>query len=87
MIVFQVILSIIGAMQSFDIPVMLAGGTQSSAPGGTDRAGLTALVLIYWTAFKYTNFGYAAALAVGLFILIIAFTLVYNRFQGRNPTE
>ncbi len=86
-IVFQVILSIIGAMQSFDIPVMLAGGTQSSAPGGTDRAGLTALVLIYWTAFKYTNFGYAAALAVALFILIIAFTLIYNRFQGRNPTE
>jgi cellobiose transport system permease protein len=86
-ILFQVILSIIGAMQIFDIPVLLAGGTQSSAPGGTDRAGLTALVLIYWTAFKYTNFGYAAALAVALFILIIAFTVIYNRFQGRNPTE
>jgi ABC-type sugar transport system permease subunit len=74
-------------MQSFDIPVMLAGGTQSSAPGGTDRAGLTALILIYWTAFKYTNFGYAAALAIALFVLIIVFTFVYNRFQGRNPTE
>jgi ABC-type spermidine/putrescine transport system permease subunit I len=81
------ILSIIGAMQTFDIPVMLAGGTQSSAPGGTDRAGLTALILIYWTAFKYTSFGYAAAMAVGLFVLIIMFTYVYNRFQGRNPTE
>jgi ABC-type sugar transport system permease subunit len=86
-IVFQVILSIIGAMQSFDIPVMLAGGTQSSAPGGTDRSGLTALVLIYWTAFKYTNFGYASAMAFGLFILIISFTIIYNRFQGSNPTE
>ena len=86
-IVFQVILSIIGAMQSFDIPVMLAGGTQSSAPGGTDRAGLTGVVLIYWTAFKYTSFGYASAMAFTLFILIIGFTLIYNRFQGRNPTE
>jgi ABC-type sugar transport system permease subunit len=86
-IVFQVILSIIGAMQNFDIPVMLAGGTQSSAPGGTDRAGLTAAVLIYWTAFKYTTFGYAAAMSFALFILIIAFTFVYNRVQGRNPTE
>jgi len=86
-IVFQVILSIIGAMQIFDIPVLLAGGTQSSAPGGTDRSGLTALVLIYWTAFKYTTFRYAAAMAVGLFILIIIFTFIYNRFQGRNPTE
>jgi ABC-type sugar transport system permease subunit len=86
-IVFQVILSIIGAMQNFDIPVMLAGGTQSSAPGGTDRSGLTAAVLIYWTAFKYTNFGYAAAMSFGLFMLIILFTFVYNRVQGRNPTE
>ncbi len=86
-IVFQVILSIIGAMQAFDIPVMLAGGTQSSAPGGTDRAGLTGVVLIYWTAFKYTSFGYASAMAFTLFIMIIGFTLIYNRFQGRNPTE
>jgi len=86
-IVFQVILSIIGAMQIFDIPVLLAGGTQSSAPGGTDRAGLTGVVLIYWTAFKYSNFGYATAMAFTLFIMIIAFTLIYNRFQGRNPTE
>ncbi|HJZ48170.1 MAG TPA: sugar ABC transporter permease [Roseiflexaceae bacterium] len=87
-IVFQVILSIIGAMQNFDIPVMLTvGGTQASAPGGTDRSGLTALVLIYWTAFKYTNFGYGAAMAVGLFILIVLFSYMYNRFQGRNLTE
>ncbi len=86
-IVFQVILSIIGAMQNFDIPVILAGGTQSSAPGGTDRAGLTTVMLIYWTAFKYTNFGYAAAMAFVLFILIIAFSYLYNRSQGRNPTE
>jgi cellobiose transport system permease protein len=86
-IVFQVILSIIGAMQSFDIPVMLAGGTQSSSPGGTDRAGLTAMVLIYWTAFKYTEFGYASAMSFVLFFLIIAFSFMYNRSQGRNPTE
>lgn len=86
-ILFQVILSIIGAMQTFDIPVMLAGGTQSSAPGGTGRAGLVAQVLLYWTAFKYTQFGYAAAMAFVLFILIVAFSLSYNRWQGRNPTD
>jgi ABC-type sugar transport system permease subunit len=86
-ILFQVILSIIGAMQTFDLPVMLAGGTQSSAPGGTDRAGLVAAVLLYWTAFKYTEFGYAAAMSFVLFFLIITFSYTYNRFQGRNPTE
>ncbi len=86
-ILFQVILSIIGAMQNFDIPVMLAGGTQSSAPGGTDRAGLVAMVQLYWTAFKYTEFGYAAAMAFMLFILILIFSFMYNWWQGRNPTD
>jgi ABC-type sugar transport system permease subunit len=86
-ILFQVILSIIGAMQTFDIPVMLAGGTQSSAPGGTGRAGLVTMVLIYWSAFKYTQFGYASAMAFILFVLIVIFSFLYNRWQGGNPTS
>lgn len=86
-ILFQVVLAIIGAMQTFDIPVMLAGGTQSSAPGGTGRAGLVSMVLIYWTAFKYTQFGYAAAMAFILFVLIVIFSLSYNKWQGGNPTD
>jgi len=86
-ILFQVILSIIGAMQNFDVPVMLAGGTQSSAPGGTGRAGLVSMVLIYWTAFKYTQFGYASAMAFVLFALIVIFSFSYNRWQGRNPVD
>lgn len=86
-ILFQVVLSIIGAMQTFDIPVMLAGGTQSSAPGGTDRSGLVAMINIYWTAFKYTEFGMAAAMSFVLFFLIIIFSYAYNRWQGQNPTD
>ncbi len=86
-IVFQVILSIIGAMQNFDIPTMLAGGTQSSSPGGTDRTGMTTMMLIFFNAFKYTQFGYASAMSFMLFALIIVFTLVYNRAQKSNLTE
>jgi len=86
-ILFQVVLAIIGSMQTFDIPVMLAGGTQSSAPGGTGRAGLVSMVLIYWTAFKYQQFGYAAAMAFILFVLIVIFSLSYNKWQGGNPTD
>lgn len=86
-IVFQVILSIIGAMQNFDIPTMLAGGTQSSTPGGTDRAGMTSMMLIFFTAFKYTQFGYASAMSFMLFALIIIFTIIYNRAQKSNLTE
>jgi ABC-type sugar transport system permease subunit len=91
-ILFQVVTSIIGAMQNFDIPVMLAGGTQSSSPGGTDRAGLTAMMQIYWSAFKYntgskSGFGYASAMSFILFFIIVIFSYTYNRWRGQNPTE
>lgn len=91
-ILFQVVTSIIGAMQNFDIPVMLAGGTQSSAPGGTDRAGLTAMMQLYWSAFKYntgskSGFGYASAMSFILFFMIVIFSYTYNRWRGQNPTE
>lgn len=91
-ILFQVVTSIIGAMQNFDIPVMLAGGTQSSSPGGTDRAGLTAMMQVYWSAFKYntgskSGFGYASAMSFILFFIIVIFSYTYNRWRGQNPTE
>ena len=91
-ILFQVVTSIIGAMQNFDVPVMLAGGTQSSAPGGTDRAGLTAMMQLYWSAFKYntgskSGFGYASAMSFVLFFIIMIFSYTYNRWRGQNPTE
>lgn len=91
-ILFQVVTSIIGAMQNFDIPVMLAGGTQSSAPGGTDHAGLTAMMHLYWSAFKYntgskSGFGYASAMSFVLFLIIVVFSYTYNRANGQNPTE
>lgn len=83
-ITFTVILSIIGALQLFEEPLMLAGGTASTSPGGTDRAALTTLVYMYSTAFQYLNFGYAAAMSVALFIIIVVFSFVYYRFLGRE---
>ena len=66
---------------------MLCGGTSSSSPGCTDRAGLTVLVYLYATAFNYLEFGYAAAMSVGLFVVIVIFSFVYMRFLGRNLTD
>jgi ABC-type sugar transport system permease subunit len=86
-ITFTVILSIIGALQLFDEPLMLAGGTASSSPGGTDRAGLTVLVNMYANAFIYVRFGYAAAMSVALFIVIVIFSYLYNRYLGQSTTD
>jgi ABC-type sugar transport system permease subunit len=83
-ITFTVILSIIGALQLFEEPLMLAGGTQTTAPGGTDRAGLTVLVYLYSQAFQFLNFGYAAAMSVALFVVIVLFSFVYYRTVGRE---
>ncbi len=85
-ITFTVILSIIGGLQLFEEPLMLAGGTSSSSPGGTDRAGLTVMVNLYANAFVYVQFGYAAAMSVALFVVIIIFSFLYNRFLGKNLT-
>jgi ABC-type sugar transport system permease subunit len=86
-ITFTMILSIIGSLQLFEEPLMLCGGTSSSSPGCTDRAGLTVMVHLYATAFSYLEFGYAAAMSVGLFVIIVIFSFVYMRFLGRNLTD
>jgi ABC-type sugar transport system permease subunit len=83
-ITFTVILSIIGALQLFEEPLLLFGGTSSTSPGGTDRAGLTVLVYMYSTAFQYVQFGYAAAISVALFLVIVVFSFLYYRFLGGN---
>jgi len=81
-ITFTVILSIIGALQLFEEPLMLFGGTASTSPGGTDRSALTVLVYLYSTAFQYVEFGYAAAMSVALFLVIVVFSFLYYRFLG-----
>jgi len=86
-ITFTVILSIIGSLQLFEEPLLLCGGTASSSPGCTDQAGLTVLVNLYNTAFNYVQFGYAAAMSVALFVVIVVFSAIYYRVMGKNPTE
>jgi len=88
-ITFTVILSIIGSLQLFEEPLLLTqgGGGSSTAPGGTDRAGLTTLMYIYNASFQYVKFGYGSAMSFALFLLIFAFSFLYNRFLGRNLTD
>lgn len=86
-ITFTVILSIIGGLQLFEEPLMLAGGTQSTSPGGPDRAGLVVMVLLRSTAFQYVQFGYAATMSVALFAIIVVFSYFYNRFLGGSAVE
>jgi cellobiose transport system permease protein len=88
-ITFTAILTIIGSLQLFEEPLIIAGGAaySSASPGGTDQAGLTVIVNLYNTAFNYGKFGYAATMSVALFVLIVVFSFAYNRFFGGDATE
>lgn len=73
---FVVVILIIGAFKLFDEPfVMTRGG-----PAGSST---TAVMYIYQTAFQYSNMGKASAIALVLFVVILAITLLQQRLQRR----
>ena len=73
---FVVVILIIGAFKLFDEPfVMTRGG-----PAGSST---TAVMYIYQTAFNYSNMGKASAIALVLFVVILAITLLQQRLQRR----
>ena len=71
MIIFVVIVSTIGGMQLFTEPLLFLG-----QGGGSSAQGLTMSLYLYEEAFVRNNFGYASAIAVLLFLVILVFSLV-----------
>ena len=57
------------------------------AGGGTAHAGLTMLVNLFSTAFGYLQLGYAAAMSVVLFLIMVTFSLAFYRLQRVNPAD
>lgn len=69
---FVLVTSIIGAFQVFDMTSVL---TQ----GGPGNATNTLVMYIFQSAFRNFRMGYASAMALALFLIILALTLVQNR--------
>jgi len=86
-ITFTAIFWIIAALQMFEEPLILCGGTTTSAPGCIGQSGLTVMVELYNTAFNYVQFGYGAAMSVALFVMIVIFSAVYYRLFGRYAAD
>lgn len=74
-ILFTVVLSTIGGMQIFTEPLLFGKGSVNQ--------GLTMTLYLYEEAFTRFSFGYAAAVAWILFIIIILFSLL-NMFLTRR---
>ncbi len=71
---FVMTMLMIGAFQLFDQAYVLTRG-------GPANSTLTPVYLIYNNGFNELNMGYASAQALGLFILILVFTLLSQKFD------
>ena len=69
---FNVLTSIIGSFQVFNIALILTAG-------GPNNATLTMVLYLYDEGFRRFNFGYASAVAWLLFAIIMFFTLIIMR--------
>ena len=73
-------LSIIGALQLFDLIWVMTGG------GPVNASNTMATYMIDWS-FQRFQFGYASAVAVILLVISLLFALLYQRFVLRRDIE
>ena len=76
----SVFLSIIGAMQLFDLVWVMTGG------GPVNASNTMATYMIDW-GFKRFQFGYASAVAVIMLVISLVVALLYQRFVLRRDIE
>ncbi len=76
-ILFNVIIGLIGALQVFAEPYIMTGG-------GPERSTYFFGLYLYNEAFWYSNVGYASALAWVQFLVIVALTAMVLRFSRRH---
>jgi len=74
---FVVIINLIGALQLFDLTYII---TQ----GGPSKATLTLVYYIYNYGFKYMRMGYASAVAIILFAIILGLSIFQRALFGRR---
>ncbi|MCH2161663.1 MAG: sugar ABC transporter permease [Phycisphaerales bacterium] len=68
-ILFNVIIGLINAMQVFAVPLIMTGG-------GPERSTYFYSMYVYDQAFTYGDMGYASALGVVQFVIILALTML-----------
>ena len=76
----SVFLSVIGALQLFDLVWVMTGG-------GPLTASTTMAVNMFKTGFERQQMGYGSALAVMLFLCALVVALLYQRFVLRRDID
>lgn len=85
-ILFTVIVSTVTGMQSFTEPQVLFGTNTTLNPntGGPGQGALTMVLYFYHQAFDNRNFGYGAAIAWFVFLVIMLFVAINWRLVARR---
>lgn len=81
-LIYVTITSLIGGLQLFELPLLITAGN-----GSPEGSLMTMVYYLYNKAFKYYDVGYAAAVAYGLFIIILVFALIIYRSMFRSEKE
>jgi raffinose/stachyose/melibiose transport system permease protein len=76
----SVFLSVIGAIQLFDLVWVISAG-------GPDHASETLAITMFQFGFKRYQMGYASAISVAMFLISLVFAIAYQRFVMRRDTE
>lgn len=77
-LLFSLVMSAISGLQIFTESQVLLGNR-----GGTDGAGMTMVLYFYSTAFAGNDFGYGAAIAWGIFVVVVLFSILNWRLVSR----
>lgn len=76
-VLFTVVTSTIGGLQTFTEPQVMVGNS-----GGVGQSGMTIVMYFYSQAFLNNDYGYAAAIALSIFMLVLLFTAINWKLIG-----
>lgn len=78
-IYFNMIMGLIGSLQVFAVPYVMTGGGD-----GPERSLLFLATYLFQNAFEYWNMGYACAIGVILFLIILFLTLAAGKLSEHH---
>lgn len=80
-LLFVVVMATIGALQVFDLVFVMTG---VEIAGGPAYSTMVTVLYLYQKAFKYLSMGYASAVAIIFFIVILALSYIEMKFFRRG---
>ncbi|WNO76075.1 sugar ABC transporter permease [Streptomyces sp. AM8-1-1] len=85
-ILFALVVSTVTGLQSFSEPQVLLSTTSNTSTfaGGPDNAGQTMVLYFFQQSFDNNDFGYGAAVAWGIFLVVVIFSIVNWRLVARR---